>query len=177
MLRVRAVAALEPMPTEAVNLPNLTLGRFWQLRFVAIVNSFLRCLRQLKAGDTHVKAKIVQKLEFLVQKSDVPRRVFRKPIVRNHVRSALCLGQVLDKDARHSGHAFGHRRDEPPVSCDDIFILVDQERIDETELPKRTSQLHDLLVAVLPGVMFVRLDLHCWNNFELIGDLYVVLQK
>ena len=63
------------------------------------------------------------------------------------------------------------------MACDDLLVLVDQERVHEAELPQRAPQLHDLLVAVFSGVVFIWLDLRNRNDIEFFGDLHVFLQK
>ena len=107
---------------------------------------------RIKSGECQIHALGLDLAQLQRQHLGVPAGLLRKPVVRQNIRAALCVRQVLDQHARHLGHALGLGRQHAPVSGDDIPVAVDQHRIDKAKLPQARSDLRDLALAVCPRI-------------------------
>ena len=107
---------------------------------------------RIKSGECQIHALSLDLAQLQRQHLGVPAGLLRKPVVRQNIRAALCVRQMLDQHARHLGHALGLGRQHAPVSGDDIPVAVDDYRIDKAKLPQARSDLRDLALAVCPRI-------------------------
>ena len=74
---------------------------------------------------------------------------------------------MLRKYARYFRQAFSFGGKHPPVSRDDIQLLIHDDGIDETELAERRAKLLNLLLVVGAGVPCVwdkAVDIHLFKS-------------
>ena len=119
----------------------------------------------IKAGEQRVKVHALQRLDLHTQKLLIPSGVHRHAVVRNDVCFLLRLGEVVGKDTRHFLDAFLLRRQDSSVACDHAIVTIDDDGIDEAELPERRAELSDLLRGVGAGV--VRIGYQLSNRHKL----------
>ncbi|GJD81227.1 hypothetical protein NBEOAGPD_4473 [Methylobacterium gregans] len=109
-------------------------------------------LAEAEAGEVEVEVAGVdrglQRLQLLGQHLLVPAGVQRDPVVGQHQRGALLLGQAGDPDARDAVEAEPARRGHAPVAGDDDAVVVREDRVGEAEALDRGRELRDLLVGM-----------------------------
>ena len=98
----------------------------------------------VKASHGEVVAEVLQLRHLDGKQLLVPACIHRHAIVSENVRLLLRIGQVVNIDTRHFRDAFLLRRHQSAVTCDDIVLPVDDDRIHESELPQRGTELLDL---------------------------------
>ena len=113
----------------------------------------------IEAGHRKVVAEVLQFLHLYGEQLLVPACVHCHAVIGKDVGFLLCVGQVVNIDTRHFRDAFLLRRHQATVTCDDIVLPVDDDRIDETELTQRGTQLFYLLRRVSAGVIYIRDEL------------------
>ena len=86
----------------------------------------------------------------------IPACVLCIAVVRQDVGLFLCLGEMIRKHAGHLGEAFLLGGHQPAVTGDHAVVPVDDDRVDEAELPQRGPQLHDLIRRMGTGVVDIR---------------------
>ena len=91
----------------------------------------------VKTGHGKIVSEVLQLRQFYGEQLLVPASIKRHAIIRENVRFLLCFGQVVDIDTRHLRDALCLRRLNSAVTCNDIEVAVDDDRIDESEFPQR----------------------------------------
>ena len=121
-----------------------------------------------KAGDRQIKPRVPDVVQLDRDHVQIPAAHLREAVVCQNVRAPLGVRQVFHQHARHLGHALGLRRQHAPMPRDDIPGRVDQHRVDETKLADARPDLHDLRIAVRPGVPRIWHQLRDRAAFQLI---------
>jgi hypothetical protein len=111
-------------------------------------------LGHLKAGQLEAEIETNQEkvFELLGKQPIVPIGDLGKPIIGDHERTGLGRAQMVEAQCRHLGHAEFIRREQPPVTRDDLAIAIDQDRDIEAESFDAVGDLPDLLFAVTPRI-------------------------
>ena len=90
----------------------------------------------IKPQNIRVKIQFFQALQFYFQKLRVPFGQFSQTVIRQNVGFSLCCCQVLFQYARDFFQAFFQGRQKPSVSRYDVAFLINQYRIQKSELTK-----------------------------------------
>ena len=64
----------------------------------------------------------------------------------------MCFRQVLGKDAGHGFISFLAGSRNASVTDEDVIVRVNDRRTHKAELPERSAELCDLLLAMRPGI-------------------------
>ena len=107
---------------------------------------------RIKSGECQIHALSLDLAQLKRQHLGVPAGLLRKAVVCQDVRTPLRIRQMLNKYARHLGHALGLGCQHTPMPGDDIPVAVDDYRIDKAKLPQARSDLRDLALAVCPRI-------------------------
>src|SRR2546423_9940891 len=105
-----------------------------------------------KPGDVQFQMERGELAQSLAQKKGVPTRQFAEPVVCNRECFRLLGCQVLKTDRWPLEYPELPPRQQPAMPGDDLEIGINDDRDIEAELFDRTSDLPDLLFAVLSRI-------------------------
>ena len=89
-----------------------------------------------EACQRYIKIRTLQTFNLNAEQLLIPPGIQSHAVVRKDVGFLLRLRQIIHKHTWHFPHAFLLRRCNPAMPCDDIEIPVDDDRVDEAELPQ-----------------------------------------
>lgn len=112
------------------------------LNLVLIFCEQVSDLRVLKAGQGHIKIHPLQGFDLNPQHFFIPACILCIAVVRQNVGLFLCLGEMIRQHTGYLGEAFLFGGHQPAVTGDHAEVSVDDDRVDESELPQRGPQLH-----------------------------------
>ena len=155
------VTADEPVPSQRPDVAGLGEGRLLQLgtHIEIVFLDVLAVIEQLteflliKAGEQRVKVRRLQGFDFYAQEFFIPACVHRHTVVCNDIRFLLGFGEMVGKDARHLRDTFLLGGKNTTVAGNYAIVTVDDNGIDEAELPQGGAELVDLLRAVCSGII------------------------
>ena len=157
------ITAHEPVSADRPYIPALHKGSLFQhivqieiiiLHIGIIVPGEEICdLIILEAHKTHIKVHALQSLDFNLQQRFIPACIHCHTVVGKNVGFLLCLGEIIHEHTRHFLDAFFLGGHHTAMSGDDAVVLIDDDGIDETELPERRAELHNLFRGVGAGVI------------------------
>ncbi len=90
-------------------------------------------IRHIESGQIKIEVEIGQVLQFDGEDLTIPVGLFGQAIVGNDVRTLLVAGRVFDQNRRDRSQAYGFCGRNKPVLSDDLFVLINQHRIEKAE--------------------------------------------
>ena len=114
-------------------------------------------LRRFESGDLQIEIEVEfgQRLELDRQDLAIPAGQLGQPVVGDHIGPALGLREMAEFDRRNLVDTELPGRGDAPVAGHDLAAATDQDRIGESELADRRSDLGDLLRRMGPGIALV----------------------
>src|SRR5207248_8512404 len=112
-------------------------------------------LAHLEADHLDTEVEIGQReiLELLGEQPLVPLGILGEPVIGDYQGAALRFAEPIEHDRRDLGPAELDAGEEPTMSSNQVALAVDEGRDGKAEGLDRSSELFDLLSAVLPGVL------------------------
>ena len=159
------IAAHQPMIAQQPDVPLLHKGLGFKrcvlikvilLNLVLILCEQVSDLRVLKAGQGHIKIHPLQGFDLNPQHFFIPACILCIAVVCQNVGLFLCLGEMIRQHTGYLGEAFLLGSHQPAVTGDHAEIPVDDDRVDEAELPQRGPELHDLICRMGTGIVDIR---------------------
>ena len=161
------IAAHQPVPAHRPDIAPLHERRFLQCGgkveiiilyiFFPIPGKKVGNLVFAEACQRYIKIRALQTFNLNAEHLLIPPRIQSHAVIRKDIGFLLRLCQIIHKHTRHFLHAFLFRCGNPAMPCDNIEIPVDDNRVDEAELPQGRAELRDLLRRVRPRVI------HIWH--------------
>ena len=109
-----------------------------------------------EARQGYIKIRTLQTFNLDAEKLLIPSRVQSHAVIRKDVGFLLRLRQEVCEHTRHFLHAFLFRGGNPAMPRNDIELPVDDDRVDEAELPQGRAELRELLRRVRPRIVHIR---------------------
>ena len=153
------------MPADRPDVAALHKGGFLQCGGeveIIILDAFLLFTEQvgqflfIKACEQRIEVSGLQSFDLYAQKLLIPTGIHRHAVVRNDIRFLLSFSQMVGKHTGDLGDAFFLGGKNTTVTGNDAVVTVDNDRIDEAELPQGRTQLCDLLRRVGARVVHIR---------------------
>ena len=134
------------MPSEPPDIPLYHKGGFFQCGgqveiiffyiFFTIPGKKVCDLILTKPCQRHIKIRTLQTFNLNAEQLLIPSGIQSHAVVRKDIGFLLRLRQIIHKHTWNLCDAFLLRRCDPAMPRDDIEITVDDDRVDEAELPQ-----------------------------------------
>ena len=127
----------------------------------------------IKSRECKVIAEVLQFRHFDSKQLIIPACVKSHAIIGKYVRLLLCICQVIGIHTGYFDDTLGFRSHESAMSCDNVVVLVDDNRIYETELTQGRAYLVYLFGRVSTGIVDVRYQLIGSNKLKLGSSFHL----